>query len=260
MTLQRADRVFETSVTTGTGTYALAGAVVGYRAFSTICSNNDTVEYVATDGVNWEIGLGTWTTGNSLARTSVYASSNANAAVNWTTGTRNIWLDIPAHFFNTSTGSGNLVFATSPTLNQPNLVGTTTNNNAAAGSVGEYVTSVVLTPGSSISTGTAINVTSISLTAGDWDVRTAVAYAASTSSPAFTYIMSSANTTSATSQTQPDVAVSVPKDGIGSNPCVVGPTVRYSLSTTTTIYLVAQTAFGSGTMTAYGRISARRVR
>lgn len=97
MTFQLADRVWETSATIGTGTYALAGARVGYRAFSAVCSNGDTVEYLATDGTNWEIGVGTWATGNNLARTTVYVSTNANSAVSWTAGNKDIFLDMPAH-------------------------------------------------------------------------------------------------------------------------------------------------------------------
>lgn len=99
MTQQTADRVWETTATTGTGTYALAGAKTGYRAFSTVCANNDTATYAATDGTNWEVGLGTWTTGNNLARTTIYASSNSNVAVSWSAGTKDIFLDVPGYFF-----------------------------------------------------------------------------------------------------------------------------------------------------------------
>ena len=96
-----ADRVLETSTTTGTGSYTLAGAVLGYRAASAVCANGDTITYYAeatnVNGVangEWEIGLGTWGTGNILARTTIYASSNANAAVSWGTGTRRIGLGL----------------------------------------------------------------------------------------------------------------------------------------------------------------------
>lgn len=96
-----ADRVLETSTTTGTGTYTLAGAVTGYRAASSVCANGDTFTYFAEEvNVNgvanggWEIGLGTWGTGGTLARTTVYSSSNANAAVSWTAGTRRIGLSL----------------------------------------------------------------------------------------------------------------------------------------------------------------------
>lgn len=99
MTLVRADRVLESTTTTGTGTYTLSGAEVGYQAFSAVCSNADTIEYGATDDVSWEVGLGTYS-GGTLARTSIYASSNGGSAVNWGTGPKNIFCDIPAHYFN----------------------------------------------------------------------------------------------------------------------------------------------------------------
>jgi Chaperone of endosialidase len=101
-----ADRVLETSTTTGTGTYALSGAVAGFRAASSVCANNDTFDYYAEEvnGAgqptgNWETGLGTWTTGNNLARTTIYSSSNANAAVSWAAGTKRIALALVAASF-----------------------------------------------------------------------------------------------------------------------------------------------------------------
>jgi hypothetical protein len=96
MSLVNKDRVKETSTTTGTGTYTLSGAVVGFQAFTAV-GNANTCDYVATDGVNWEVGLGTYTAaGTLLARTTIYASSNAGAAVNWGTGTREIAVTLPA--------------------------------------------------------------------------------------------------------------------------------------------------------------------
>lgn len=98
-----ADRVLETSTTTGVGSYTLAGAVVAFRAFSTVCANGDTVYYYAEDVDasgnpigGWEVGIGTWGTGNILARTTIHYSSNANAAVSWSAGTRRIALSITA--------------------------------------------------------------------------------------------------------------------------------------------------------------------
>lgn len=92
-----ADRVQEIFSTTGTGTYSLGGAVTGYQAFSAVMSDTGTCYYCASDGTNWEIGLGTYaTSGNTLARTTILASSNSNSAVSWAAGTKNIWLNFPA--------------------------------------------------------------------------------------------------------------------------------------------------------------------
>ena len=101
MALIVADRVLETSTTVGTGSYTLAGAITGYRAASAVCVNADTFTYYAEDVDSfgrplggWETGLGTWSTGNILARTTIYASSNANAAVSWAAGTRRVGLSV----------------------------------------------------------------------------------------------------------------------------------------------------------------------
>jgi hypothetical protein len=85
------DRVFETSTTTGTGTYTLAGAKDGYQAFSAIGDGNTTY-YVATDGTNWETGQGVYTaSGTTLTRASILSSSNSNSAVSWGAGEKDIF-------------------------------------------------------------------------------------------------------------------------------------------------------------------------
>lgn len=89
------DRCKETSTTTGTGAYTLLGAVNGFQTFAGI-GNGNTTWYEATDGVDWELGLGTWATGGTLTRTLIYKSTNANAAVSWGTGTRTIFTVLPA--------------------------------------------------------------------------------------------------------------------------------------------------------------------
>lgn len=101
-----ADRVWETSTTTGTGTYTLAGAKTGYRSFSAIGNGNATF-YVATDGTDWEVGVGTYTaSGTTLARTTIMASSNSNNAVSWAAGTRDIFVANPGarSFWNLAAG------------------------------------------------------------------------------------------------------------------------------------------------------------
>lgn len=91
------DRVQETFTTTGTGTISLGGAAIGYQAFAALMLNNDICDYTATDGTNWEVGVGTYgNAGNTLARTIILSSSNSGSAVNWGVGTKNIWLDAPA--------------------------------------------------------------------------------------------------------------------------------------------------------------------
>lgn len=84
-----ASRVLETFTTTGTGTITLGGALVGYRTFASALSNADTCFYFMEGGSDYEIGYGTYSAG-TLARTTVLKSSNANAAVNWASGTKTV--------------------------------------------------------------------------------------------------------------------------------------------------------------------------
>lgn len=103
MALVYADRVRETSTTTGTGTLTLAGAVAGYQSFSAVGNGNtcyysiEAVDAAGSPTGSWEVGIGTYTSaGTTLARTSVLASSNAGAAVNFAAGTKNVFLTFPA--------------------------------------------------------------------------------------------------------------------------------------------------------------------
>jgi hypothetical protein len=97
MALIVADRVQETTNTTGTGAYTLGGAVAGFQSFASEVSNADTVYYSVTDNVNFEVGLGTYaSSGGTITRTTVFTSSNSNNAVNWGVGTKNIFLTYPA--------------------------------------------------------------------------------------------------------------------------------------------------------------------
>ena len=75
MALVVKDRVKETSVTDGTGSVTLAGAVANFQSFSSVLSNADTTYYAIShrNANEWEVGLGTWNTGNILSRTTVLA-------------------------------------------------------------------------------------------------------------------------------------------------------------------------------------------
>jgi len=96
--LKFAPRVKETSTTTGTGTYTLAGAVTKFQTFAAIGDGNTCYYAVTDDSSNdWEEGLGTYTAaGTTLARTAILRSSNSNNAVSWPAGTRTIFVAIPA--------------------------------------------------------------------------------------------------------------------------------------------------------------------
>ena len=97
MALVVKDRVKETTTTTGTGSYTLAGAASGFQSFADALADGDTTWYGIEDGTNWEVGLGTWDeSAGTLARTTVYSSSNSGSAVNWGAGSKNIFMTLPA--------------------------------------------------------------------------------------------------------------------------------------------------------------------
>lgn len=97
MALVLADRVKETTTTTGTGTYTLAGAAdSSFETFASI-GNGNTTYYACTDGSDFEVGIGTYTaSGTTLARTTILQSSNSDNAVNWGAGTKDIFCTQPA--------------------------------------------------------------------------------------------------------------------------------------------------------------------
>lgn len=95
MPLVIADRVRETSTTTGTGTLTLDGAVTGFRTFGSAIGSGNTCYYTITLGADYEIGLGTVGTG-TLARTTVLKSSNSNNAVNFGAGTKDVFVTYAA--------------------------------------------------------------------------------------------------------------------------------------------------------------------
>jgi hypothetical protein len=98
MALVVKDRVNETSTTTGTGTFTLAGAVTGFQSFSAIGNGNTTYyTIVLQGGTEWEVGLGTYTSsGTTLSRDTVLSSSNSGSLVNFSAGTKNVFCDYPA--------------------------------------------------------------------------------------------------------------------------------------------------------------------
>ena len=90
------DRIKETTTTTGTDTYNLGGAVAGFETFNQNLSNGDTTFYCCTDGTDFEVGSGVFTTsGTTLTRNQI-SSSNNNNKVFWGSGTKTIFCTVPA--------------------------------------------------------------------------------------------------------------------------------------------------------------------
>lgn len=140
--------------------------------------------------------------------------------------------------------------------------GTTTNDDAAAGCVGEYISSNIVNGSgpNAVTSGNVYDITSISLTAGDWNVW-ATAGVAATGTPSLLY--STINTVSATIAALPNTGAGLLDNvaGIAGGGLVLPVGMqRKSLAATTTIYLCARTDFIGGVSQLYGFLGARRAR
>lgn len=173
------------------------------------------------------------------------------------------------------TGTGSYVKSTSPTITTPNIIGVTDASNASAGSVGEYVSSTIAA-GSAVSilNATSKTITSISLTAGDWDVwgELIITGAATTK---FTSLIAGISTTNNTLTTFPTTSGSTTqlkgpidnasattfwRPGTNSTPIMPLSPCRINITSTTPVYLIANAEFTIDTASAYGKICARRAR
>ena len=101
MALKVDDRTLETTATTGTGSLNLAGAKTGFQTFVNGIGDTNTCPYLITDNADWEVGIGTVTSGapDQISRDQVLASSNGDAKVNWGTGTKDVGVVAPAAYF-----------------------------------------------------------------------------------------------------------------------------------------------------------------
>ena len=122
MALVLADRVKDTTTTTGTGTVTLSGtAPTGYQNFAVI-GNGNTTYYTIAGGSEWEVGIGTYaTSGPTLARTTVLASTNGGSAVSFSAGTKDVFVTYPAEVAtalgNPTATNGGVVYGTGTAVN-----------------------------------------------------------------------------------------------------------------------------------------------
>ena len=124
MALVLADRVKETTTTTGTSDFALGGAVSGFQTFSAGVGNSNTTYYSVALGSAWEVGLGTLSSdGLTLARTTVLQSSNSDTKVSFASGSKDVFVTYPADKSVLSDSAQTLTnkTLTSPTLTTPIL-------------------------------------------------------------------------------------------------------------------------------------------
>jgi len=120
MALVVKDRVKETTTSTGTGTITLAGAVSGFQSF-TVVGDGNTTYYAIVGSTEWEVGVGTYTaSGTTLSRDSILESSNSGSAVNFSAGTKDVFVTYPAEravfTTDTQTLSGKTITGTKETV------------------------------------------------------------------------------------------------------------------------------------------------
>ena len=99
MALVLSDRTQESSTTTGTGAFTLAGAATGFQSFNSGVGTGNSTYYTIADSTNnaWEVGIGTYThSTTSLSRDTILASSNSGSAVNFGSGTKQVFVTYPA--------------------------------------------------------------------------------------------------------------------------------------------------------------------
>ena len=118
MALVFKDRVKETTAVTGTGTATLLGAVTGFQSFSAIGNGNTTYYTIADQtGANWEVGVGTYTSsGTTLSRDTVLASSNSGSLVTFTSGTKDVFCTLPSVMTNNGINLNNNTVSQSFTI------------------------------------------------------------------------------------------------------------------------------------------------
>ena len=133
MALTIADRVRETTTTTGTGTITLGGAVGNFETFTANLSDGDTTYYAIVDANNsdFEVGLGTFTaSGTTLARTTIIASSNSNSAVDLSSGSKDVFITLPASKMVFQDANGNVTIPGDLTVSGDDItMGTNTSGN-----------------------------------------------------------------------------------------------------------------------------------
>jgi hypothetical protein len=96
MALVLADRVLETTTSTGSGTITLAGAKQGYQSFAVVGDGNQTYYTIASQS-EWEVGIGTYTaSGTTLSRDTVLSSSAGGGKVGFSAGTKDVFVTYPS--------------------------------------------------------------------------------------------------------------------------------------------------------------------
>jgi hypothetical protein len=291
------DLIHENATSTGTGNFTttavngkvqFGAATIGFGTGST---TNVFDYYISNrDAAEWERGTGHCPALGTLVRDTVLASSNANALVNFSAGTKDITNDIPAAqqlrgsgggtdnaalradgAGNDVQGSALIIADTTGALSRSGgggipIQGTNTNNRAAAGDVGEVISSFVSSsPGVTLVASTPTTIASITLTPGEWDVTGPIHYvwASATVQHMISGIGTAGNIRSIATLGEQSEGYQTGLNNIalnGTYDCnpplqrvqITGASVQY--------YLIAQAGYSAGSCVGWGYLRARRVR
>lgn len=321
-----ADRVLETTTSTGTGNITMAGAVTGYSTVDSACTvDGDTIDLVIGGGTQWEYVRFTRVSAGVYSRAATpWGSSSGGSAITFIAGVKEVWSDVGA-FFAEHLNTVEIAIASAATCDigalrglRAEITGTTTitsfgtaknklrflrfsgaltlthngtslilpgatNIVTAAGDtavfasdsssgnwrclsytrgIGPEVVSSTVTfgaPTTGYVTATAKNVTSISLTPGEWDVFGSVINVPA-GATVTTFWEAGISIVSNTLPALELMAFNSLQLPAGQSYGAAVPSIRVSLSATTTIYLVALMSFTTSTMSVAGVLTARRVR
>lgn len=257
-----ADPAYGTAVVSGGGTgnttftaySVLCAGTTATGAFQNVSGVGSAGQVLTSNGAaalpTWQNVAGTGTVSSGLINQIAWYAANGTTVSGLTTGNSGVLVTSSGGVPSIATGG--------------QIPGTTTNNDANAGNIGEFISaSVVQGSPVSVTTGTPANITSISLTAGDWDVWGTMATIPAGSTTT-TFAGVGISTTTGTLPTlSPNAAyaqlagLAVPAGNQLYMPVGVS---RLSLSTTTTVYIVGIVGFAISTMGIFGFIAARRVR
>ncbi|WP_156443213.1 hypothetical protein [Burkholderia sp. RF4-BP95] len=233
----------------------------GFGCNSSIATSGSNANITSLSGLTTALSVAQGGTGRQTLTAHGVLVGEGTAAINQlavgTTGQVLVGSTGADPVFGTTVGGLTFTAAITP-QSTGGIVGTATNDNANAGSWGEYVSSSASSVSMTSSTNT--NITSISLTAGDWDVVGNVTYSAAVGATPGNF-NTGISTTSAMLPASPNTTV---VNGVtfnaGTTYSQIAPIQRISVASTTTAYLVGISTFSGGTLSAAGYIRARRVR